>query len=299
MRINPRLFAVVAAVTLVVGSVVFILKPQLFPKAYGKVGNYVARAPEVEAMIKQNQNLDTYAAVTVLLDLHLFRQVASKLGLNVTDEEVTKELQKRLGKSKLWDKLHLSAVAETQLLRDKLALRVAGNTRGRVVIIHFEQHFYVYGRGDLRPGETEARRPQYIAADRAAADALKDSIYQKLQNKTISFDQAMQMELDDPKVGPKVIPTTVHSRTFNTADKLTPLSGYLDLPEFKKLFSETAVNSYSAPTLIKLQASDQDKRMVDSWWVIVQVDGRDAGLADSLEDYMNTQKKILKYEKTL
>src|SRR4051812_20798052 len=112
MRNNPRLLMLgTAAVVVIVGLVLFVprLGSQLISKSYGRVGDYTVRKAEVDAMSKQNPKLSKDAIVTTLLNLHLYRQVAAKIGIHVTESDVSNEIKRRIGNSPLWDKLHLTA----------------------------------------------------------------------------------------------------------------------------------------------------------------------------------------------
>ncbi len=175
---------------------------------------------------------------------------------------------------------------------------MVGYTQGRLIIVNFDLHLPFDGIDSLFPGEIEKDRAKYIAKDRANADKVMNDIYSQLSSNKINFDQAMEMERSDPLVGTKALPTTPHSGSFNTADTESPLYNILTNADYIKLIQDTKAGSYSKPTVLKAPlGSKADAPTAEARYVVVQVDKRVGQLANSLSDFVTSQKNQLKYKK--
>lgn len=266
-------------------------------KIYGKVGTYKVTQAEYNTLATEKPTHSHDEIVTSLLDLNFYRQAAAAAKIQVKDTEVSTETLRRTGGKKVTNPKYLRNAIEQDMLKQKLALRVPGYTAGSIILINFGQHFKVDGIGDLAPNETEALRPQYIAQDRAAADALKDKIFTGLQNASLTFNSAMSLEQNDPKLGNKTLETSLHSGAFNTQDTQKPIYGLTSQADLKKLIDQTKPGQTSLPTLIKLSVSQTTDERKDGLWVIVKVDSRETKLVDSIDTYIQAKKTELKYRK--
>ncbi len=269
-------------------------------KIYGQVGSYVATQNEVDSLTKSYNLINRDKAIDTLLELNLYRQSASSLGIKVSSADIQKELQKRTGKADPYGRVYLLAAIESDMLKNQLTVRISGNTQGRMVVINFNQHLPYADFNVLQPGEVESKHSQYIAADRVTADALKDLIYGKLKSKSVTFDQAMQMERDDPKIGVKSLPTSVHSDSFNTADTANGLGEMVNVPQLAKLIQETKTGTFSEPQVLQVSTGPSDTApKADGLWVIINVDQRLAKVASNFSDFVSAQKTKLKYRKLI
>jgi len=164
---------------------------------------------------------------------------------------------------------------------NKKSRAVLTKKSGRYVKIRFDRHMQIGpGLSATELASRQASQKTDIAADRAYADKLKDSIYSQLTSKSITFDQAMTQVSSDKYIDWKNWEFTIGDPSVNFDTANSPVGfKIMNSDAFMKKLSSTKKGEISEPFLVQLDFSEEGKEAdnKDAMWVILTVDNEFQG----------------------
>lgn len=298
MGARTKVLLGIAAAVVVLGIVIIGLDTRNAQNAaklptgvLGQVGNYQILQSDVDTL---NPTAKLYGAsdadiIKLLLNLNLYEQIGRQYGLTVSDADIADAVTANGTTTQPADAYSLTSW-RTKTWEQKLRGSVTGELKGKFVIAPFDQNLPVQG-GQPGPQVSSLSPAQLTAVqlqDKTYATNLIQSLYAKLQQKQLTFDQAMVAQQDDPKLGAAVSPNAIQSGTFNTSDTKNPGAGVIGQPAIRTAVEKLQIGAYTQPVVGKSVADIAGKKLQDGYWVIVQLTDRvsqnkDYTTFDSLE----------------
>ena len=243
----------------------------------GHVGDYQVRQTDVDLL---NSTAKLYGAtdadvVKLLLNINLYQRIGRQYGLSVSNADVSSAVAATATTIQAED-AYVHASWRAKLWEQKLRGMVTGELKGKFVITPFDQNLPVQG-GQPSPQVSSLSPAQLTAVqlqDKAYATNLIQSLYAKLQQKQLTFDQAMAAQQDDPKLGVAVSPNAIQSGTFDTNDTNNPGSGIIGQPAIRTAVEKLQTGAYTQPVVCQSVADLAGKKLQDGSWAIVQLTDR-------------------------
>lgn len=164
--------------------------------------------------------------------------------------------------------------AYSSILQSKIADIIANPGTGTYVIAHFEQNL-LRDTPELK-ALTDAQYNALVAADKKYATDFINDIYSQLKSGKIDMNKAMQIEIDNPVIGKKPLPTSVHSSSFGQLSKSAggvPSYTIATSQQFKEKTKNLKAGELSEPFIMQLPIGfKEDGQKVDAYWLIVKMD---------------------------
>lgn len=212
----------------------------------------------------------------IILDDYVYAKMAKDSGISVSDSEVAASVAAVGDTSNPRDKDYLTLVWHRNILRDKLTNAFKGYMRGRFVLARYDYH-RVIENADPSPQLANLSTKQLAdmsVIDETYAKAMADRIHSELIAKKITFDQAIQEELSDPKTGKLTTPTVDHSGVFDTADERSANYSLVNQPQILSVLQKLGVGEVSEVIKGQTVASFDMKKYADGVYLILIVDER-------------------------
>lgn len=294
---------VIGAVTIVVVLLIVVIK-QNFPeqKIFGRVGDHTIYQSEVDETLEGSSGVSQEKVLAALMDKWLFVAIAKDQGISVSEEEINqKYLSRGGGKPSSLGGKYIKVAAERDVYKDKLQEALNGYYKGRFITARFDEHLPIIGAPVVRgkPKPSDAQREQLIREDKAYAEKLINDISQKLKTDQITFDQAMEIQRNDPKLGVKAQPTSPQSGPFNTNIIESYITTILAQSEPQTILSSLKVGDFSEPFIGKIPLGDaKDAPMAEGAWIIVQLDESKKKIDgfDNFDDLVTSYKNKIGYK---
>lgn len=199
-------------VVVLIGGLIVISKFHIGSKVYAQAAGHKVYKKEIEAIKVNNKSISDNTAATTLANKYLGQAMAQEQGITVSAADITAA---HCPGQKTNPFGYQTCV--NQLYFTKLGDKNEGIYKGKALIANFSR--YIPYPSPLLEKE-KALNPKIgdsaaIAADKAYAKAFITNLYNQIKSGKISFDQAIQMEHNDPQVGVKAYPSLAHSGTFN------------------------------------------------------------------------------------
>ena len=265
-------------------------------------GNVLAEAAghkiyedEIRDLLGDNKdNISDRDAATVLADKYLIESLAKERGVTVND----KELSDQYGKETLKQKDTFEYAYQNKLNQvylSKLAANNKGVYKGKFLIANFSQNVQVY---PTLP-EDKAHNPdlgnaEAIARDKKYAEDFITDLYNKVTSRQITFEQAMNMERKDPRVGVKAYPELEHSDSFDTTFRSRDV---INSPSIREKINSIKAGEITEPFVVRVNNSLADSSSTaESYFLVVRMDetsGSYTGM--DFEQYLNEAKQRLGY----
>jgi hypothetical protein len=187
-------------------------------KVYGEVAGHKIYKSEIVAMQKSSPHTSTRQVVQVLLQKYLDEKVAAENHVVVTAQDTQDQIKAATAGNP--NNAYDRQVAINDVYESMIQAAVTDHFAGKFIIAHFDQNIPMYtSTGAMVPSEVSGGigDPAVIAADQAYAENFITATYQKITTHKESFDQGMQAEQNDPKIGSKALGGVNHSGEFNSA----------------------------------------------------------------------------------
>lgn len=245
-------------------------------KVYAQAAGHKIYKQDVKKLIGDNKNVSDHDAAKILADKYLTEAMAKQYGITVTDEDV-QNAYKGIDIKQLKTKNpygYQNLVNETYFA--KLSASNEGVYKGKLLVAHFSR--YVAYQSPLL-AERKAQNPNLgnqaaIAADKKYAQDFITNLYNQIKAGKITFDQAIQMEHNDPVVGEKAYPSLSHSSTFDG-----PLS-QIDLLNAYTIYQKVNAikpGQTTGPFVVRVSSSMYDGSTAESYFLVVRLDSRSGG----------------------
>lgn len=239
----------------------------------------------------------------LIMDYWLYTLAAKKYGIEVNDRVALDYLKSELAGSGLGENLDMNNNyvryrAYRDYLRDEFTTLIESPQKGAYILAHYDQNF-----GQATPELKALSKAQYDAllkADRDYATNFINDVYAKLKAGSITFEQGMQMQLQDKVIGENALPTAIQSQAFgvkqaSNGEYVDPISGN---PQVKSQIEKLKAGEISEPFILKVPPGMVPTNdLVDGIWMIVKVDSINSKLPkfDSLAAAWASFKKDYKY----
>jgi uncharacterized repeat protein (TIGR01451 family) len=233
-----------------------------------------------------------------LIENAIVEQEAQRLDISLSDEEIKEEMEKLAPYYETLTSQQQEIVrknARASLLKEKVKEKVISWYEGKRIEIHFEQHFV---SDPSKPADViakeEAERERKIETDRRYADDLAQQIYEDVTTKKLEFSQAMEKVNSDTYIdyaswsGDNRKPCGEFSTKHLKGQKM-----YAD-STFEEELSKLKRGGISKPFITKLDFGENEPDLKESMWVIVKLERKNEGEANSYEDWFENQKNKLK-----
>jgi hypothetical protein len=281
-RLKSPLF--IAAALVVIAGLGFVgyKVTQKDPNKLGKVGDHIVTKNEIQDTLKAGQQAGFYPESedqirTLAMNYWLYLLIAKEYNIQVGDQEAIDGLKTRITTIKAKPSLDINNqyvryLAYTNVLESKLGDIINTPRSGAYVLAHFSQNL-VQATPELKALSKE-KYDALLAADKKYATDFINNVSAKLKGGTMTFDQAIELEKNDPKIGQKILPTFVHSSKFGKAESTTGGAQEVSkISDIQSKIESLKAGETSDPFVIKVQTTaDQDSSKVDGIWVIVKVD---------------------------
>jgi hypothetical protein len=265
------------------GFVAYRLKdPKNNSNNVGKVGDHVVTKSEVNdtanALKETGFAPESEEQIRgLVMNYWLYNLIAKDYDIKVTDQEALDYLKSQTANIKPTPNLDINNQyvryrAYTNIFQSRLAKVINTPRSGAYVLAHFDQNI-VQSTPQLKALSKE-KYEALLAADKKYATDFINSISAKLKSGSITFDQAMELEKNDPKIGQKALPTSAHSSVFGKSEDVGNSAQDISAtPEIYDKIKNTKPGETSEPFVIKVQTgANLDSPTVDGIWVLVKVD---------------------------
>lgn len=260
-------------------------------KVYAQAAGHKVYEQDVRDLIGNTPNISDHDAAQVLADKYLTEALAKEQGISVGTQELEQKYpevkEQKDNKYAYQNKLN-------KVYFSKLQAHNNGVYKGKLLITHFSRHV------EFKPVLPEDKHndpklgdAQSIAQDKKYAEDLINRLYNDINSKKISFDEAIKIEQNDPKVGVKSYPTLPHSSSFDSTYVVNPI---LNVASIKKQISGLKAGETTKPFVVSVENSLDGKSTAESYFLIVQMDESFAGVGADFEQYVDEAKKRLNYE---
>jgi len=234
-----------------------------------------------------------------LVDEKVLSKWAIDERVNISEEEASDEAVRIGG---LNPKDCKKTLAKVNLLRNRLKDNLVKFREGKYISINFG--LYANPKPITAPPgvKSEEDRLNKLKEERDYADILTDSIYKEINDKKISFEEAMEKVRNDPKVGNKsTYETSFQSQAF-TADDYNNKTGLLSDDSIIERINALSEGQMSEPFVHKINvafcASEPgcEPEIIDSRWIILKVERIGKGLQGTAESLLADVRKQYKAE---
>jgi hypothetical protein len=235
-------------------------------KIYGSIDGFVVKESDVLPITQQLPEQSKSGVTQILLDNAFYKKVAKDLGVGLTKEQND---QLSITNAKNYtdaQKKVFIPTTENEFLKQELRLSLIELVSGKYIIANFQTHIENETSGRA-PGDeklTEAQVQALIDKEKTYAKNFIDALYADIKSNKITFDQAIQNEINDLLIGKKIAPSNPHSGSFSTAASESDL--FVGATK-DKLFS-LPLNQVSEPFEGLVTTDNAGKKTTPGFWVI-------------------------------
>ncbi len=264
------------------------------PNLYAEAAGHKIYKKDVQGLIGNNKDISKQRATEVLADKYLTEALAKEREITVTDQDIQAQYGSGADLKQLKKDSPYSYQAQVNSAYfDKLRDQVNGIYKGYVLVTQFNR--YIPAR-PVDPGYKKAipqmGDPKAIAADKKYAENLINSLYNRIKAGEITWEQAAQIEKQDPVVGTKPYPALSHSGPFDTSKDAQPL---FTAPGVQKTINGLKAGQTSKPFVVSVYSAGTGKTN-DSYFLVVRMDSRSGGSdTGDFSQYLTQAKKRLGY----
>lgn len=250
---------------------------------------------DAQELIGKSKGVTEKQAAVVLADMYLTEAMADDQNLTVSEQDIVKAYGKDILNDKKNNKFAYQNKVN-QLYFQRLSANNTGIYKGKVLVAHFSR-FVPYQSPLLAEDKAENPKvgnPQAIAVDKAVALKKIKQWREAIEDKKLTFEQAIAEERKDPEVGEKRYPTSRHSTVFDTAIQPQRLIGTKSI---KEQVDKMKVGELSQPMVARVSNSDTDSSTAETYFVVVQLDERSGGkTGKTFQQELSDAKKQLGYK---
>lgn len=251
-------------------------------KVYAQAAGHKVYRNEITALIGNNKGISYHDAATVLADKYLIEAIVKDKHITVTDQDLVAQYGKVVETQKKSNK-YAYQNERNQVYFTKLAYYNRGIYEGKFLITNFSRHLEFYpALPEDKIHDPELGNPAAIARDRKYAGDLITKLYNEIKSGKITFDQAIQIEHNDPQVGVKAYPSQAHSGSFNTGDN-GPL-GVFNTATIRNRINGIKQGTMTRPfaVSVNLSVDGTGNETGDSYFLVIRMD-------KTTNSYINTE----------
>lgn len=294
-----RLIIIGLAMVVVIAAL-FVAHPgHIGQKVYAKAAGHKIYKKDLESLQVVNghkKNVSDHQAATVLADKYLTEAMAKQQGVTVTQSDLIAAYGKGIVAQQKSDPYGYQNLTN-QLYFTKLDNHNDGVYAGKLLVANFSR--YVPYQSGLLPEQKKARpllgNPTAIAQDKQYAQTFITNLYDQIKSKKITFDQAIQMEHNNPREGVNsYYSTQQHSGSFNGPLKQI---GLLAARSIRSRVAAMKPGELSKPFVVRVSNSATDQNSTaESYYLVVRMDKVSGGSNMSFQQELAQAKKHYGYK---
>lgn len=293
LHINKKkiLWIVLIVIVLVGGWLIATDKLHFGDKVYAQAAGHKIYKKEVEAIKVNNKSISDNTAATVLANKYLSQAMAKEQNVTISGSDI-KAADCPSQKSNPFG----YQTCVNQLYFTKLGNKNEGIYKGKALIANFSRYIpfpspLLEKQKALNP---KIGDPAAIAADKTYAKNFITDLYDQIISGKITFDQAIEMEHNDPVVGETAYPSLVHSGPFDgriSQDNL--ISAY----SIRQKIAAMKPGEITKPFAPSGPASLADDKTNETYFLVVKMDQVSGGHGNtSFDQQIQQAKKKLGYK---
>jgi hypothetical protein len=146
---------------------------------------------------------------------------------------------------------------------------------------------------DQQSFPTNVGNPAAIAADKQYAKDFITNLYNQIQARKITWDQAAVMEKADPQIGINMYPSLSHSGPFDTSKYIN--SSLLVPPSALQQIQKLKPGQTSKPFVVTVTSTvGNDNESFDSYFLVVRMDSSNGGGSNMtfVQELTQAKKKL-------
>jgi hypothetical protein len=258
-------------------------------RVIGSVGKHVYYYRDLKPLL--GDGIAKSYAKDCLLETELYNNIGARYGITVSSIEIDEAVKTLTQKEHPFHEAYFRQCANRDLLKSKLEIKYSGVSKGKAIIVNFDQHIPFTGRNDNT--NPPAGREERIATDRKYALDFVTKLHEQVAKGSMSADDAINAEESDPYLGKSAQPTSIHSGIYDSSDASSVITQLLSSDIVKAALSTaksgtlTPVLTISSPT----DATDHPK-MAETKYVFIQLTNVERSADKTFESAINQQKKL-------
>ncbi len=293
---------VLLTVLVLIGGWIFISNTfHIGQKVYAQVAGHKIYKQDVQDLIGNTKGVSDHQAAVVLANKYLTEDMAKEAGITVSNQDVVAQYGPSTNAQKTNDKIAYQSKVNNVYF-DKLLAYNAGLYKGKLLATNFSRHIAFQSPFLALQEATDPLmgNPAAIAQDKEYAQNLITNLYNQVKAHKITFDQAIQIEHNDPQVGLKAYQTLPHSGPFDTSNIYLGANALIAPQSIQAIMGDMKAGQLSKPFVVGVSnslAGTGTQSTTDSYYLVVQMDstvGGHSGL--SYSQYLAQAKKKLGYK---
>lgn len=287
----------IAILILFVGAIAHYVF-HLGDKVYAQAAGHKIYKKEIKDLIGNTKGVNDHNAAVVLANKYLYQTMAKKGGITVSDSNITAQYPDANQQKNR--NLYLYQSDVNAVYYNNLIAYNKGLYKGDALVTNFSRNieFQSPYSGIQKITNPTLGDPAAIAADKKYAYNLITNLYNEIKSGKITFNQAIQIERNDPQVGDNAYQTLPQSGPFDSSNASMPGTYLISPPSIQKKLANMKTGQLSAPFAVRVGNSWYDKKVTtESYYLVVRMDytkGSHSGLP--FNQYLEKAKKQYGYK---
>jgi hypothetical protein len=274
-RSKKVLLGLIVIVVLGVGFWLVYDKTHFGEKVYAQAAGHKIYKQDVENLIGKNKGISNHDAAEILADKYLYEAMAKEQGIKVTDNDIEAAYGSSINQQKTQNKYAYQSRVN-DLYYAKLQAKNQGVYKGYLLVGQFSRNIELRPQPKDPAYPTNIGNPVAIAADKQYAKDFITNLYDQIQARKITWDQAATMEKADLEIGTNMYPSLSHSGPFDTAKNLNssvlvPTSAQVQIQKLK-------AGQTSKPFVVTVVSTvGNENKSFESYYLVVRMDSSSGG----------------------
>lgn len=297
LKNKKTLLAIFIIIFLIVGGWFVLVKKNSLNnsgKVYAEAAGHKIYKKEVDELINGDQGITEHEAAQVLADKYMTEALGKEQGVTVSDKELIDQYGKGIKKQKTENKYAYQNKLN-QLYFLKLRYQSSGIYKGKFLMANFSRHipFKSPLLKEDKAADPLLGNPKVIRQDKKYAQDLITGLYNDINSKKITFDQAIKIEQNDPVVGTDVYPTLSHSGSFDSSKEG---GGPFNISALKESGQNIQPGQMTKPFAVKVSDSVDGDSTTESYFLVIRLDSASGGNnVGNYQQYIDKAKERLGY----
>ncbi len=269
---NRAIFAYIllAVIVLAVGWLIVKKELHVGEKVYAQAAGHKIYKQDIEDLVGNNKGISDHDAAKVLADKYLIKAMAKGKDIAVTEKDLVVQYGSATTGQKESNK-YAYQNKENQLYFQKIQNYNYGIYKGKYLIGNFSRNV------EFHPQLPEDKiinpnlgNPAAIAKDKKYAQDFLTQLYNQVKSGKITFDQAMQKERNNPRIGVKAYPSLPHSGPFDTSNG--PNYPALKPASIRQKINDIEADEVTAPFVVRVGNSLEGNSTAESYFLVIDMD---------------------------
>ena len=263
-------YLLLAIIILVAGWLILKNVFHFGEKIYAQAAGHKIYQQDVEDLIGDNKAISKHDAAKVLADKYLIKSMIKGKDITVSERDLVNQYGNATAKQKGADK-YAYQNKENQLYLQKIQNYNYGIYKGKYLIGNFSRNV------EFQPVLPEDKftnpnlgNPSAIAADKKYAQNFLTQLYDQIKSGKITFDQAIQKERQDPKIGEKAYPSLPHSGSFDTSNG--PNYAALKPASIRQKINDIRDGEMTKPFVVRVGNSLEGDSTAESYFLVLDME---------------------------